>query len=63
MTLLLADAAFAQAPTSGPGPAAANPGTPSGVVTSGRSYALESMLVVALLGGALFAVCRSSRRN
>ena len=35
----------------------------SGVVTtSTRSFIVEALLVAALFGGALFAICRSSRR-
>jgi hypothetical protein len=32
-------------------------------LTSGRSHFLDALLVVVLFGGALFAVCRSSRRT
>ncbi len=37
----------------------------SGVVTSSSTsnYFLEYFMVIVLFGGALFAVCRSSRRN
>jgi hypothetical protein len=50
----LETAAAAQAPA----PAAAPPPT---VVT--RSLTLEIIIVVAMVAAALFAVCRSSRRN
>ena len=37
---------------------------PSGVKTqSTNNYYIDGALVVVLFGGALFAVCRSSRRN
>jgi hypothetical protein len=48
----------AQAPA--PAPAAA-PAAPPSVVT--RSLTLEIIIVVVMIGAALFAVCRSSRRN
>ena len=37
----------------------------SGVVTSSSTsgYYLEYFMVIVMFGGALFAVCRSSRRN
>lgn len=40
----------------------ATPTTPT-VVTGGRSLTLEVIVVVVMFGLALFAVCRSSRRN
>jgi hypothetical protein len=35
---------------------------PGNVQVAGRSFYVESIIVVLLIGGALFAVCRSSRR-
>ena len=31
--------------------------------TSGKTYILEAIITVALMGGALFVVCRTSRRS
>ena len=41
------------------------PAAPSGVVKtqSTSNYYVDGAIVVVLFGGALFAVCRSSRRN
>ncbi len=36
---------------------------PSNVRKVGRLYVIESVVVLALFGGALYAVCRSSRRT
>ncbi len=36
---------------------------PSNVRKVGRLYVVESVVVLALFGGALYAVCRSSRRT
>lgn len=36
---------------------------PVPVVTSSRSYVLDAALFVLLAGGAVYAVCRSSRRT
>ena len=36
---------------------------PSNVRKVGRLYVVEGVVVVALFGGALYAVCRSSRRT
>lgn len=35
---------------------------PSNVKKAGRLYVMESIVVLALVGGAVYAVCRTSRR-
>ncbi|OAI57571.1 hypothetical protein AYO47_07920 [Planctomyces sp. SCGC AG-212-M04] len=42
-------------------PAPAPPAAPAPAVT--RSLTLEYIIVVVMIGAALFAICRSSRRN
>ncbi len=49
--LVLAQAQGAPAPTTGK------------VVGGGKNFVVEALVVVALVGASLFAVCRSSRRN
>ncbi len=39
------------------------PKTPPNVRKAGRLYVLESVVVLVLFGGALYAVCRTSRRT
>ena len=50
-----------------PGPPPPQSGAPptgeSTVIVSGRTLYVEGALVLVLFGAALFAVCRSSRRN
>ena len=53
LLLALSSPLLAQAPAPAPAPAP--------VVT--RSLTLEYIIVVVMIGAALFAVCRSSRRN
>ena len=36
---------------------------PSNTEVRGKSFVVEALIVVVLMGGALFAVCRSSRRS
>lgn len=36
---------------------------PSNVKKAGRLYVVESVVVLALFGGAVYAVCRTSRRT
>lgn len=56
LTFGLAGPVAAQAP--------AQPGTPAPNVSFGqKTYYFEIFLVVALFGGALYAVCRSSNRQ
>ena len=45
---------LAQAPTTAPAPASA---------IVGRSMTVEAIIVVVMVGAALFAICRGSRRN
>jgi hypothetical protein len=58
---LFASLAPAQEPPAAPQPGAAPPG--DSVVVPGRPLYVEGALVLVLFGAALFAVCRSSRRN
>lgn len=60
---LVGAAALGQEPASAPSQPAAPPSGGTTVVVSGRSLYVEGGLVLVLFGAALFAVCRSSRRN
>jgi hypothetical protein len=56
--------ALAQQPVTAPQPdGTAAPTGGSTVVVSGRTLYVEVALVLIMFGAALFAVCRSSRRN
>ena len=55
LVLAFSSPLLAQLPAPAPAPA------PAPVIT--RSLTLEYILVVVMIGAALFAVCRSSRRN
>ncbi len=58
----LSSSVFAQNPT--PAPAGSTAPAPGGVTTVNQSNnILEYGLVIVMFGAALFAVCRSSRRN
>lgn len=60
--LCMAGAALAQQPAVPPGSAPTAPAAPS-TTPIGRDMTLEYVIVLAMFGLALFAVCRSTRRN
>ena len=62
LALGIGSSVFAQNPA--PAPAGGTTPAPAGVTTVNQSNnILEYGLVIVMFGGALFAVCRSSRRN
>ena len=62
LTLGIGSSVFAQNPA--PAPAGGTAPAPGGVTTVNQSNnILEYGLVIVMFGAALFAVCRSSRRN
>ena len=56
LAMAMADSCLAQ-------PTGNNQLPPSNTEVRGKSFVVEALIVVALMGGALFAVCRSSRRT